>query len=222
MNYLVTFLEGLISFVSPCILPLIPVYVMYFAGNGIESKKSKAILNAVGFVLGFTIFFILLGVFASALGSFLIEYKTVLNIVTGAIVVLFGLNYIGLIKISALNSNAKLKTEIKPNNFLKSILFGAVFSIGWTPCTGAFLGSALMMASQQSKWFEGMTLLLAYSLGLGIPFIISAVLIDSLKNAFNFIKRYYRTINIVCGLFLIFVGILMMAGIFSKIALFLN
>jgi len=195
---------------------------MYFAGNGIESKKSKAILNAVGFVLGFTIFFILLGVFASAVGSFLIEYKTVLNIVTGAIVVLFGLNYIGLIKISALNSNAKLKTEIKPNNFLKSILFGAVFSIGWTPCTGAFLGSALMMASQQSKWFEGMTLLLAYSLGLGIPFIISAVLIDSLKNAFNFIKRYYRTINIVCGLFLIFVGILMMTGIFSKIALFLN
>jgi cytochrome c-type biogenesis protein len=195
---------------------------MYFAGNGIESKKSKAILNAVGFVLGFTIFFILLGVFASAVGSFLIEYKTALNIVTGAIVVLFGLNYIGLIKISALNSNSKLKTEIKPNNFLKSILFGAVFSIGWTPCTGAFLGSALMMASQQSKWFEGMTLLLAYSLGLGIPFIISAVLIDSLKNAFNFIKRYYRAINIVCGLFLIFVGILMMAGIFSKIALFLN
>lgn len=222
MNYLVTFLEGLISFISPCILPLIPVYIMYFAGNGIESKKSKVILNAVGFVLGFTIFFILLGVFASAVGSFLIEYKTALNIVTGAIVVLFGLNYIGLIKISALNSNAKLKTEIKPNNFLKSILFGAVFSIGWTPCTGAFLGSALMMASQQSKWFEGMTLLLAYSLGLGIPFIISAVLIDSLKNAFNFIKRYYRTINIVCGLFLIFVGILMMTGIFSKIALFLN
>lgn len=222
MNYLVTFLEGLISFISPCILPLIPVYIMYFAGNGIESKKSKVILNAVGFVLGFTIFFILLGVFASAVGSFLIEYKTALNIVTGAIVVLFGLNYIGLIKISALNSNSKLKTEIKPNNFLKSILFGAVFSIGWTPCTGAFLGSALMMASQQSKWFEGMTLLLAYSLGLGIPFIISAVLIDSLKNAFNFIKRYYRTINIVCGLFLIFVGILMMTGIFSKIALFLN
>ncbi|HOV40687.1 MAG TPA: cytochrome c biogenesis protein CcdA, partial [Oscillospiraceae bacterium] len=221
-NYLVTFLEGLISFISPCILPLIPVYIMYFAGNGIESKKSKVILNAVGFVLGFTIFFILLGVFASAVGSFLIEYKTALNIVTGAIVVLFGLNYIGLIKISALNSNSKLKTEIKPNNFLKSILFGAVFSIGWTPCTGAFLGSALMMASQQSKWFEGMTLLLAYSLGLGMPFIISAVLIDSLKNAFNFIKRYYRAINIVCGLFLIFVGILMMAGIFSKIALFLN
>lgn len=222
MSYFVTFLEGLISFISPCVLPLLPVYILYFAGDEAEGKKGRLLLHAIGFVLGFTILFMLLGIFASGIGNFLVRYGMVVNFVTGAIVILFGLHYTGLLRISPMNRTAKLKTDIKPNNFFSSILFGAVFAIGWSPCTGAFLGSALMMASQQSSWFQGMLSLLAYSLGLGVPFILCAVLIDSLKNAFALIKRHYRIINLVCGIFLIIIGILMMTGLFSRITALLK
>ena len=157
-----------------------------------------------------------LGLFAGSLGSFLIRYQTAVNIVTGLIVILFGIHYTGLLRIGFLNKTVKLNAEIKPKNFFSSALFGAVFAVGWSPCTGAFLGSAMMMAASQTGWFSGMLLLLAYSLGLGVPFVLCAVLIDQLKGAFAFIKRHYRSINIVCGVFLILIGILMMTGIFAK------
>jgi len=222
MSYFVTFLEGLIAFISPCVLPLLPVYILYFAGDETQGKTGRSLRNALGFVTGFTILFMVLGIFASSVGGFLIRYQTAVNLVTGAIVILFGLHYTGFLKISLLNRTAKLSTEIRPNNFFSSMLFGAVFAIGWSPCTGAFLGSALMLASQQAAWFHGMLLLLAYSLGLGVPFLLCAVLIDSLKNAFDLIKRHYRIINLVCGLFLIAVGILMMTGVFSRVTAFLK
>lgn len=217
MSYLITFLEGLIAFISPCVLPLLPVYILYFAGGETRGRKGRSLLNAVGFVAGFTVVFMLLGIFASGIGSLLIRHQTAVNLITGAIVVLFGLHYTGLIRIAFLDRTTRLNTEIKPNNFFSSMLFGAVFSIGWSPCTGTFLGSALMMASQQTAWFQGMLLLLAYALGLGVPFILCALLIDSLKNAFEFIKRHYRVINFICGVFLIATGILMMTGVFSRV-----
>lgn len=222
MSYFITFLEGLISFISPCVLPLLPVYILYFSGDEPQANKGRVLLNAFGFVLGFTILFVLLGTFASGIGSFLIRYQTVVNLVTGAIVILFGLHYTGFIKITPMNRTVKLHADIQPNHILSSMLFGAVFAIGWSPCTGAFLGSALMMASQQAIWFQGTLLLLAYSLGLGVPFILCAVLIGSLKNAFSLIKRHYRIINIVCGLFLMIIGFLMMTGLFSRMTALLK
>lgn len=215
MQYILSFLEGIITFISPCILPMIPVYITYFA-NGEENKK-KSVINALGFVLGFTIVFVSLGAFAGFLGGLLIRYETVVNIVTGLVVVVFGLNFMGVLRIGFLNRTKKAEVEVKSTGFGGSVLFGIVFSIGWTPCVGAFLGSALMLASQQGTALQGILMLVLYSVGLGIPFVLSAVLIDRLKSLFDAIKRNYRTINIVSGGLLVIIGILMMTGLFAYV-----
>ena len=138
---------------------------------------------------------------------------SIVKIVFGVIIILLGLNYTGLFKLKILNQTAKLKTNTDNLNFVKSILFGMIFSLGWTPCVGAFLGSALMMVAIQSELFKGTLLLLVYSLGLGIPFILSAILIEKLKTVFDFIKKNYKIINIISGLLLIVMGIVMLAGV---------
>lgn len=213
MQYAIAFLEGIITFISPCILPMLPVYISYFA-NG-ENNRKKSVVNALGFVVGFTIVFVCLGAFAGGIGGLLQKYETVVNIVTGAIVVILGLNFTGLIKIPFLNGMKKAQVQVTPAGFGTSLLFGIVFSIGWTPCVGAFLGSALMMASQRGTMVAGIIMLVLYSAGLGIPFIFSAVLIDRLKETFQVIKKNYRIINLVSGIFLVIVGVLMMTGTFG-------
>lgn len=214
MQYFIAFLEGIITFISPCLLPMLPVYISYFAG-GTERNTPKTLKNAFGFVFGFTTVFVALGALAGTVGSFLAKYQVAVNIITGLIVVFFGLNFLGIFK---LNIFKGMKGNAKTNNlgFFSSFVFGVVFSVGWTPCVGAFLGSALMMASQQGKVLQGILMLLTYSLGLGIPFIASAVLIDKLKTTFDFIKKNYKVINIICGCILILVGILMMSGLLTK------
>lgn len=213
MNYFIAFLEGIITFISPCILPMLPLYISYFA-NG-ENDKRKTAVNALGFILGFSIIFVLLGAFAGVLGGLLKEYETIVNIITGAIVVLLGLNFTGIIRIGFLNGTKKLQVQIQKIHFATSLVFGMVFAIGYTPCVGAFLGSALMMASQEGTMSAGILMLVLYSAGLGIPFFISAMLIDRLKATFNVIKRHYRVINVVCGIFLMIIGVLMMTGTFG-------
>ncbi len=213
MNYLLSFLEGVITFISPCLLPMLPIYVSYFAGQNEENKKQKILTNALGFVFGFTVVFVALGAFAGSLGSFLKQYNTAVNIVSGVIVILFGLNFLEIVKLPFINTS-RLQLQIKTVNvgFFSSVLFGVVFSIGWTPCVGAFLGSALMLAAQSGKSVKGILMLLSFSMGLGIPFVASAVLIDKLKGAFNFIKRNYKIINLISGGLLVVVGFLMATG----------
>lgn len=215
MQYIISFLEGIITFISPCLLPMLPVYISYFAGGAQERKTGRTIKNAVAFVLGFTLVFVALGALAGTLGSFLKQHQIVVNIVTGLIVVFFGLNFLGVFK---LNIFKGMRNKGKTDNlsFFSSMLFGIVFSVGWTPCVGAFLGSALMLASQQGEMLTGIIMLLLYSLGLGIPFIASALLIDKLKTAFGFIKKHYSVINTVSGILLIAVGILMMTGLLGR------
>ena len=188
MQYFISFLEGIITFISPCLLPMLPIYVSYFAGGQKESPTAKTLKNALGFVAGFTAVFVLMGALAGTLGSFLKEYQTAVNIISGIIVIFFGLNYLGIFKIN-LFKGMKNPFAGKQLGFLSSMLFGIVFSVGWTPCVGAFLGSALMLASQQGQTLTGIIMLMCYSLGLGIPFVASAILIDKLKGAFNFIKK---------------------------------
>lgn len=213
MQYLISFFEGILTFISPCLLPMLPVYISYFAGGEADSKKTFK--NALGFILGFTILFTAMGALAGTLGSFLSKYQTVVNIVSGLIVIFFGLNFMGIIKLNLFQGSARMQTGNL--GFGSSVLFGVVFSVGWTPCVGAFLGSALMLASQQGHVVEGTLMLLTYSLGLGIPFLLSAVLIDQLKGAFNFIKRHYDLINRICGILLILIGILMATGIMNDV-----
>ncbi|MGI6005272.1 MAG: cytochrome c biogenesis CcdA family protein [Christensenellales bacterium] len=211
MQYLISFLEGIITFISPCLLPMLPVYISYFAGGGAGTDKKTA-RNALGFIAGFTVVFTLLGAFAGAIGGLLARHRTAVNIVTGLIVIFFGLNFLGVFKFSLFSGPKSAAAEGRNMGFFSSLAFGMVFSISWTPCVGAFLGSALMLASQQGSVLAGIVMLLFYSLGLGVPFILSALLLSRLKGSFDFIKRHYRIINIVCGAFLILVGILMMTG----------
>ena len=213
MRYIVSFLEGIITFISPCLLPMLPIYISYFAGGG-ERKIKTTLKNATGFVLGFTLIFIAMGALAGTVGSFLQKYQIAVNIISGAIVILFGLNFLGIFKLNIFKGSSK-KANTKNLGFFSSMLFGIIFSVGWTPCVGAFLGSALMLASQQGHVLEGVIMLLTYSIGLGIPFILSAVLIDKLKTAFDFIKRHYNIINIISGSLLILIGILMDTGMLN-------
>ena len=179
MQYFISFLEGIITFISPCLLPMLPIYVSYFAGGGERSTK-KTVVGALGFVTGFTIVFTALGALAGTIGSLLIKYQTVVNIVSGLIVIIFGLNFLGVLNFNFFHGIRK-NVDTENMGFFSAALFGMIFSIGWTPCVGAFLGSALMLASTQAHMVKGVLMLLSYSLGLGIPFIVSAVLIDKLK-----------------------------------------
>ena len=210
MTYFISFLEGVLTFISPCLLPMLPIYLSYFAG-GEERNLRKTLLGALGFVLGFTLVFVALGALAGTVGSFLARYRTAVNIVSGLVVILFGLNFLGLFRLPLFRgSNRAVNTDRM--GFFSALLFGLVFSVSWTPCVGVFLGSALMLASQQTHMLEGVLMLLAYSLGLGIPFLLRALLIDYLRSAFGWIKSHYKQINIVCGAILVLLGALMATG----------
>lgn len=220
MQYLISFLEGIITFISPCLLPMLPIYISYFAAGGERSTK-QTVTTALGFVLGFTVLFVAMGALAGSLGRLLIQYQTAVNIIGGGIVVLFGLNYMGVLQLN-LFGGMKGSVDTRNMSFFSAMTFGVIFSIGWTPCVGAFLGSALMLASQQGSALVGMGMLLCYSLGLGVPFLMSAVLIDKMKSAFDLIKRNYDTVNRVCGGFLILIGVAMMTGWMGRLLAILS
>lgn len=217
MQYAITFLEGIISFISPCMLPMLPIYISYFAGG--SDNKHRILIRAICFVLGFTVTFSLLGLFAGTLGSFLTKYQTAVNVITGSIVIIFGLSYLEVINLPFFKG---MQSGKKIDSAFSAFLFGMIYSISLTPCVGAFLGSALMLASTSSTAMTGLLLLITYSLGLGIPFVLSAVLIDKLNTAFNFIKKHYKVINLVCGIFLIVVGLMMAFGLLGKILALLS
>ena len=204
MEFVITFLEGFVSFISPCMLPLLPLYISYFAGGA--DKKHKVFLRALSFVLGFTVVFSALGLFAGTIGALLREYKIVVNIIGGMLVVVFGLSYLEFIKLPFFKGVQSGRTA---DTAVSAFLFGVVYSVSLTPCIGAFLGSALALAGASGT--------VTYSLGLGVPFLLSALLIEKLNTAFSFIKKHYRVINIVCGSFLILIGILMACGLMDAL-----
>lgn len=217
MQYFITFLEGLISFISPCMLPMLPIYISYFAG-GSDSKK-RIFSRALAFILGFTIVFCALGLFAGTVGSFLSRYRTVVNIVCGVFVIIFGLSYLEIIPLNFLKG---IKGEHEIGSIFSAFVFGLIYSVSLTPCVGAFLGSALMIAASEGGAFKGFTLLLAYSLGLGVPFLFSAVLIEKFNGMFDFIKKHYKVINIICGVFLIIVGVFIACGMLNRLLAILS
>lgn len=240
MRFLITFLEGFISFISPCMLPMLPMYVSYFSGvagntEGLPSVTQASAVNksatqasrrvsttkttlfrALSFVFGFTVVFCVLGLFAGSLGAYLSSHRKIVNIVGGAIVVLLGFGYLGVLKFSFFRG---IKGPVGGQGFLSAMLFGIVFAVSLSPCTGAFLGSALMLASTEGGALMGTLLLLTYSLGLGVPFVISALMLDKLRAIFGFVKKNYRIINAVSGGFLILIGILMMTGYLNRLLL---
>ena len=276
MDYLLTFLEGLASFISPCMLPMIPLYLSYFAGedetdeqepktpsavdkteslakttlqtvteetetSGNEeksegtkkpvvfkrtdankkasNKKHLVIVRSLFFVIGFTLMFVMFGGLAGLISGYINKYKTVINIVAGAIVIVFGLSYIGLFGLPFFKG---LKKSYKVDGAWSAFLFGIVFAVGVGPCTGAFLGSALALASTSGTVAKWLSLLLFYTMGIGIPFIITAVLTDKNKKLFGFIKRHFKAVKIVSGSLLVVMGVLMAAGIMDKLGALLS
>lgn len=208
MDYILTFIEGIASFISPCLLPMVPIYLSYFIGED-DDKNNKALLNSVGFVLGFTIVFLILSIFASQLGSILSSNIRYIKIIFGIVIILFGLNYMDLLKIKFLNKTKQKSVDTKNFNFYKAIIFGILFSVSWTPCIGTFLSSALLLIAKEQDVLKGIIMMLLYSIGLGIPFIISAILIEKLKNIFDYIKKHYDIIKKISGVILIGAGIYM-------------
>ena len=215
MQYMISFLEGIITFISPCLLPMLPIYISYFAGGG-ERSTRKTLTGALGFVTGFTLIFMAMGALAGTVGGFLKTHQTAVNLISGLIVIFFGLNFLGVFKLELFRGGSG-RMNTGNLNFFSALLFGMIFSLGWTPCVGVFLGSALMLASQQGHVLQGMGMLLSYSLGLGIPFLMSAVLIDYLKSAFDWIKGHYTLINRISGGILILVGVLMATGLLNRV-----
>ena len=280
MDYLLTFLEGFASFISPCVLPMIPLYLSYFAGDNdfdeqspttdivdekaetpveegeqksdmqnqtsknidvsgndalkedlvsdslsvgkgkkTDNKRFRVFFRSLFFVLGFTLMFVVFGGLVGFVSGYITKYKTVINIVAGAVVVIFGLSYIGLFSLPFFKGLTK---SYKINGVWSAFLFGIVFAVGVGPCTGAFLGSALALASTSGTVAKGVVLLLCYSLGIGIPFIATAVLADKTKKMFGFIKKHFKVIKIASGSLLVFMGILMAAGVMDKLGAILK
>ena len=220
MQYLISFLEGIVTFISPCLLPMLPIYISYFAGGGTRSTR-KTLTCALGFVLGFTLVFVCMGELAGTVGGFLKAHQQAVNIVSGLVVIFFGLHLLGVFQLRLFRGMGRTM-DTTDLGFFSAMLFGVIFSLVWTPCVGAFLGSALMLASQQGHVLTGTLMLLAYSLGLGLPFLLSAVLIDRLKTAFDWIKHHYQLINLISGGLLIAVGVLMATGTLGRLLTLLS
>ena len=188
------------SFVSPCVLPMLPVYVLYFTGGEGEPRRGRTLLRAACFVLGFTLVFVLLGVFAGTLGALLMRWQRA-----------------GILHIGVLDKTLRPAARLQPTGCVSCLLLGALFSVGWTPCTGPMLGAAMMLAANRGNAGAGAFLLLCYGLGLGVPFVLCALTIDALKGALDWIKRHYGVINRVCGVFLIVVGVLMATVLYARL-----
>lgn len=211
------FLEGMLAFISPCILPMLPVYIMYLAGEtaGQSTNKVRLILQTIGFILGFTVVFVVLGATATALGALLNAHRLLLQRIGGVIIILFGLNFMEVLKIPFINQTKKIELNAGKGGIFFSFLFGIVFSFGWTPCLGTFLGSALSMAGSSKTLATGMIMLFIFSMGLGLPFLLTALLFDSLKSTFQWIKSHYKLINTISGVILIIIGFMMATDLFG-------
>lgn len=217
------FIAGLVSFFSPCVLPLIPIYVAYLAGLK-GGNKGRLLINALGFVTGFTVIFVILGASATLLGQFLLQHQFTLQKIAGAIIVVFGLHLSGLINIPFLNFDTRKQvknTDGKNNGFFQSFVFGLAFSSGWTPCIGPILGSILVVASTTHSLGQGVFLLLGYAVGLGLPFVLAALLMGRMREKWsNLIKRTVW-LSKASGYILILFGVLMFFGVLQTLARYL-
>ena len=212
MSWLITFIEGIVSFLSPCMLPMLPLYLGYFAAGG-DGEKHVA-LRSLCFCAGFTLVFTLLGALSGTLGTLLSAHRTLVNIVCGLVIIVMGLCYLDILPLRFLKG---MKPGRGAGSAGAAFVFGVVYSVNLTPCVGAFLGSALMLAASKGGALKGMGLLFVYSLGISVPFVLSALLMGYFRQAFGFIKRHYKQLNLICGILLIAMGIAVMLGLMNRI-----
>lgn len=208
----IAFGAGFLSFFSPCILPLIPAYIMYITGvnmeDELEKKRLFALTRTMGFVIGFTIIFLIMGTSASFLGKLFIRNKEVFSKISALLIVLFGLNMMGIFKLKFINFERRAKAPKKITNWFSSTLMGMAFAAGWTPCFGPVLASILMYAGGASTVSKGVYLLLIYSIGMGIPFILTALFINVFTNFINKADKFLKYMPIISGFIMVVFGLL--------------
>jgi cytochrome c-type biogenesis protein len=221
LGFLVAFVAGLLSFLSPCVLPLVPSYVGFLTGMTlpqVTGRRRVALTHALLFVGGFSLVFILLGASATALGRALNYYQVWLQRIGGALIILFGLLCLGVFNLRLLSQERRLHLERKPVGYLGSVLVGMTFAAGWTPCIGPVLGGILGLAATSVDVSRGMLLLAVYSAGLALPFLVAAVAVDSFLDWFQRFRRFLPWVMRISGVMLIFVGILLITGEFTRLA----
>ncbi|HYE88257.1 MAG TPA: cytochrome c biogenesis protein CcdA [Vicinamibacterales bacterium] len=239
------FIAGVLSFISPCVLPLIPGYLSFISGVSLEemrgmapaaagggtlavsagvsaAAKRQVIITSLFFILGFSLVFISLGASATVLGQYLMERLTIFGKVAGVLLIIFGLHTIGVFKIPFLLNEARVQANTKPASMLGAVIVGISFAFGWTPCIGPILSAILLVAAQQESVNQGILLLSIYSLGLAIPFLLTALAINQFFVAFSKIRRYYHAIEIVSGVLMIIIGVLIFTNRFTIIAQWLT
>ena len=227
VSIIMALLAGLASFLSPCILPMIPSYLAFITGISLEELsqdqnlkkvRKSVITNSLFFILGFSILFIAMGASATFLGKFLSRNIRWLEIIGGSLVVILGLHFAGLFKIKFLDREKKIHLNKKPLGLFGTILVGMAFGAGWTPCVGPILGSILTMAAATQDIAKGIILLISYSVGLGIPFLLAGLLIHKFFEYFKTIQKYFRVITLVGGILLVIIGLLLITGYFTTIS----
>ncbi len=231
VSYIGALVAGILSFLSPCVLPLVPPYLCYIGGVSLEQITDKedlppgvmrrVMLSSVVFVLGFTTVFVALGATASTIGDFMADYLDILSKIAGGVIIILGLHFMGLFRIPLLYREARFQTEKKPAGLIGPYIIGLAFAFGWTPCVGPVLAAILMVAGSESSITYGMSLLAVYSAGLGIPFILAA---GAMKPFMKFMSRFrsrLQTVERVIGGLLVLTGILFMTGSMADIAYWL-
>ena len=231
VTLLAAFAAGFLSFISPCVLPLIPGYISFISGLTLEemqgntaarSSRGQVLLASAAFVLGFTIIFVAAGASASALGKFIYAQSPILEKIAGTILIILGLHMMGVFRIRLLENDKRIHTQRKPAGPIGAFVVGLAFAFAWTPCIGPILGGILAMAASRDSVGEGMQMLAVYSLGLGVPFLLTSIAIDRFFTAAARIRKHYRTIELVSGGLLIAVGLLIFFDQFTLIAKYLT
>ena len=219
------FTAGLLSFLSPCVLPLIPSYLTFVTGVGFDDltrARRSALIHALLFVTGFTLIFIALGASATVLGRLLLHYRIWITRFGGALVIVFGLYLLGVIRVAAFDREHRVHLANKPMGYLGTVLVGFAFGAGWTPCLGPILGAILTYTAAQADLSRGLPLLLAYSIGLALPFLLAAVAVERFLETVARIRPYLARISQISGALLIIVGVLMMFDYFTVMATYLQ
>ena len=242
VTLLAAFGAGLLSFISPCVLPLVPGYLSYISGLSLDDMRGtpavaggsavavaravgarrQVVLSSLAFILGFSLVFVSLGAAASAIGQFLAQQQALFNRIAGAVIIVFGLHTMGILRIEWLYQEKRVRTSRKPAGFLGAGLVGVAFAFGWTPCIGPILAGILALASSQDTVGKGVQMLAVYSLGLGVPFLATALMIDRFFGALGRIRRYYHAIELVSGALLVVIGLLIFTNRFTVIARWLT
>ena len=227
ISYAVAFAAGFLTFLSPCLLPIIPSFIAYITGISLSDiddpgkrheAKRKAVIHSLCFIFGFSLVFILLGLTATFIGKALFHYQKAIQIGGGILIILFGLYLMGILKLDFLGKEMKIRFKSEGASYLSSFLIGVTFAAAWTPCAGPILGSILLLAGTKTSVVEGAKLLSVYSLGIALPFFLTALLINTFVAHFNRLKKFISIVNIISGAFLVAVGVLIMTNYLSVIA----